>query len=127
MGGKLVDRLGGVGQSPRSDLASVWDGYRHALDGGSDPFGAALEVASTVDRLGLAFAAGYSAALQTLVPDVVLPCALCVTEAGGNHPRAIQATLQGVRAGLGVHAQRHQDVRHLREFGQNAHHRREDR
>ena len=94
MRGKLVDRLGALGQSPRSNLASVWDGYRHALDGGSDPFGAALEVASTVDRLGLAFAAGYSAALQTLVPDVVLPCALCVTEAGGNHPRAIQATLR---------------------------------
>jgi hypothetical protein len=94
MRNKLVDRLGQVGQSPRSNLASVWDAYRQALEQGSDPFGAALEVASTVDRLGLAFAAGYSAALQTLIPDVVLPCALCVTESDGTHPRAIQATLR---------------------------------
>jgi hypothetical protein len=77
----------------------VWDGYRKALERGSNPFGAALEVASSVDRLGLAFAAGYSAALQTLVPDVVLPCALCVTETEGTHPRAIKATLRGTPRG----------------------------
>ena len=94
MRGKLVDQLGAVGQSPRSDLASVFDGYRHALDGGSDPFGAPLEVASAVDRLGLALAAGYAAALQTLVPDVVLPCALCVTGADGTQARPRQVTLR---------------------------------
>jgi len=86
-------------QPPRSDLESVWDGYRQALQRGSSPFGAALEVASSVDRLGLAFAAGYSAALQTLVPDVVLPCALCVTEIEGSHPRAIKTTLRAAEVG----------------------------
>lgn len=84
---------------PRSDLQSVWNGYRQALEGGADPFSAALEVASSVDRLGLAFAAGYSAALQTLVPDVVLPCALCVTETDGTHPRAIKTTLGTAKPG----------------------------
>jgi alkylation response protein AidB-like acyl-CoA dehydrogenase len=94
MRSKLVDRLVVGAQPPRSDLRSVWDGYQKAFEGGSNPFGAALEVASSVDRLGLAFAVGYSAALQTLVPEVVLPCALCVTETGGNHPRAIKTTLR---------------------------------
>jgi len=60
-----------------------------------------VQVASTVDRLGLAFAAGYSGALQSLLPDADLPCALCVTEAEGNHPRAIRATLNPAQAGFG--------------------------
>jgi acyl-CoA dehydrogenase len=94
----LSDLLRAVAQPSSSDLGSVWEGYRRALDGGSTPFRAAVQVASSVDRLGLAFAAGYSAALQTLVPDAVLPCALCVTEAGGAHPRAIESTLQASEA-----------------------------
>jgi hypothetical protein len=97
MRGKFVERLGAWDQQRRSDLDSVWDGYQQALDDGSNPFDAALEVASTVDRLGLAFAAGYSAALQTLVPDCVLPCALCVTEADGVQPSAIKTTLRATR------------------------------
>lgn len=47
------------------------------------------------DRLGWAFAAGYQAALRALLPslpDDVL-AALCVTEAEGNHPKAIRTTL----------------------------------
>lgn len=91
---------GGIGK-PSSDLDSVWEGYERALDDGAAPFEAAVTVASRVDRLGLAFAAGYSAALQTLVPDVALPCALCVTEAGGTHPRAIEASLRATEDGSG--------------------------
>lgn len=47
------------------------------------------------DRLGWAFAAGYQAALRALLPslpDDVL-AALCVTEAEGNHPKAIHTAL----------------------------------
>jgi alkylation response protein AidB-like acyl-CoA dehydrogenase len=47
------------------------------------------------DRLGWAFAAGYQAALRALLPslpDDVL-AALCVTESGGNNPKAIRTTL----------------------------------
>lgn len=47
------------------------------------------------DRLGWAFASGYQAALRALdpsLPDDVI-AALCVTEAGGNFPRAIRTTL----------------------------------
>src|SRR6185503_20937359 len=53
------------------------------------------------DRTGWAFASGYQAALRALFPG--LPedriCALCVTEADGNTPRAIRTTLR--RAGSG--------------------------
>lgn len=84
-----------------TDLESVWQGYRNARDAGSNPFRAAAKVASEVDRLGLAFAAGYSAALETLVPGVALPCALCVTEVDGAHPRAIQTALTAAEGGSG--------------------------
>lgn len=95
------DVLGADSGKPNSDLDGVWKGYQRALEAGATPFEAAVTVASRVDRLGLAFAAGYSAALQTLVPDVVLPCALCVTETGGTHPRAIEASLRATEDGSG--------------------------
>jgi alkylation response protein AidB-like acyl-CoA dehydrogenase len=55
----------------------------------------ALLGGAVADRLGFAFAAGYQAALEALWPPArgTLTC-LCATEAGGNHPRAIQTTLE---------------------------------
>ena len=57
----------------------------------------ALAGGALADRLGFAFAAGYREALCALVPDRLGSgsdvTALCVTEAGGNHPRAIATTL----------------------------------
>ncbi len=51
------------------------------------------------DRLGYAFLGGYAAALRaldpTLGPDDL--GALCATEAGGGHPRAIETTLRDGR------------------------------
>lgn len=42
-----------------------------------------------------AFGAGYNAALCALIPDLAGHlAAMCVTEAGGGHPRAIQTTLE---------------------------------
>jgi len=88
-------------QPMRSSLDAVWASYQSERDGGAAPFQAAVRVAASVDRLGLAFAAGYSAALEHLIPDVILPCALCVTEADGNHPRAIKARLKASDSGSG--------------------------
>jgi len=85
----------------RSSLEGVWESYESARSSGAAPFDAAVRVASSVDRLGFAFTAGYSAALEQLIPDVSLPCALCVTEADGNHPRAIKASLEASDAGSG--------------------------
>lgn len=49
--------------------------------------------------LGLAFAAGYQAALRRLVPshDPRRLAALAATERGGGHPKAIETALEGCR------------------------------
>lgn len=99
--GDLASLFGATDQEPRSTLEAVWESYLNARAGGAAPFHAAVQVAATVDRLGFAFAAGYSAALQHLVPDAILPCALCVTEVDGNHPRAIQTSLTAAETGSG--------------------------
>jgi len=48
------------------------------------------------DRVAFAFAAGYHAALQKLVPDLPKETivSFCVTEKGGGHPRAIKSKLE---------------------------------
>ena len=82
------------GAAPKGGLSDVWQAYRSERALGSTPFEAAVNVAATVDRLGFAFAVGYPAALEQMVTGVALPCALCVTEAKGNSPRAIETTLE---------------------------------
>ncbi len=61
-----------------------------------DPIESAIAGGYAADRLAWAFCSGYQAALRALVPQ--LPgdrlASLCVTEAGGNHPRAIQTALR---------------------------------
>jgi len=99
--GDLSSLFASDDQALRSSLKAVWDSYQGAREGGANPFYSAVRVASTVDRLGLAFAAGYWAALEHLLPGVMLPCALCVTEADGNHPRAVKASLEASDAGSG--------------------------
>jgi acyl-CoA dehydrogenase len=64
----------------------------------------AIAGGSDADRLGWAFAAGYQAALRALLPllpDDVL-AAMCVTEAEGNHPKAIRTTLTRDGSGFRV-------------------------
>lgn len=53
------------------------------------------------DRVGWAFASGYQAALRSLFPDTPADklCALCVTEADGNSPKAIQSSIKGADGG----------------------------
>ena len=77
-----------------SSLSEVWRVYDGERASGRSPFSAAIQVASRVDRLGFAFAVGYPAALEHMIGPIELPCALCVTEAGGNSPRAIATTLE---------------------------------
>lgn len=53
------------------------------------------------DRLGLAFLGGYSAAITRVDPSITGLGALCATEVGGGHPRAMQTTLHdGVLNGM---------------------------
>ena len=78
--------------------AAEWLTTRPAL-----PFAASIERAAAAgflaDRVGYAFAAGYQEALRSLLRGTpfsdasMQPMALCATEEGGAHPRAIQTTL----------------------------------
>jgi alkylation response protein AidB-like acyl-CoA dehydrogenase len=54
---------------------------------------AAMRAAARVDRLAYAFAGGYAAALNALVPGHAGLAALAATENKSAHPRAIQTTL----------------------------------
>ena len=80
-----------------------------ARDAHATTINRALVGGAHADRLGFAFASGYAEALRALVPDPMgVPAgsssehrtdgartvmALCATEDGGNHPRAIKTTL----------------------------------
>ena len=83
-------------QAPLRSLGELWAAYAAERAAGRSPFSSAVSVAAACDRLGHAFAVGYPAALEHLIPDVELPCALCATEADGNSPRAIATTLAPV-------------------------------
>lgn len=48
-------------------------------------------------RMGWAFASGYQAAAAALFADRSQVWAMCATEDGGNHPRAIRTSLRGSR------------------------------
>lgn len=88
--------------SPGIDaLRAWWDATAPRRDAWEAPFDRALAGGACADRLGFAFAAGYAEALRVLVP--ALPpgaiTALCATEEGGAHPRAIRTRLEEVAPG----------------------------
>lgn len=79
------------------DVAAWWADHRAAAGDLVHPVDRAMVGAARVDRLGWAFAGAYQAALRAMLPPEVLApgvrASFAVTEAGGNHPRAIEATL----------------------------------
>ena len=71
------------------------------LTAAGDSIERAILRGAQADRLGLAFLGGYSAAITKLDPTITDLGALCATETGGGHPRAMQTTLQdGVLNGM---------------------------
>jgi len=62
----------------------------------SGSFALAVNGGRRSGTVGWAFSFGYQAALRALLPDHAAGrvAALCATEAGGNHPRAIETRLQ---------------------------------
>jgi len=84
------------------DLQSAWEAYSAERARGASPFVAAVAIAARADRLGHAFAVGYPAALERLVPGVAVPSALCVTEDGGNSPKDVLTTLEREAAGYRI-------------------------
>lgn len=71
-------------------------------------FDLAVVAGAGADRLAWAFASGYQAAARALLPDkpAALRIAFCATEAGGNHPRAIETRIQETPDGTVVDGQK---------------------
>jgi len=82
-----------------STLRAWWDATAAERAREDSPIDRALVGGACADRLGYAFASGYAEALRALVPGAGEITALCATEEGGNHPRAIRTAL--VAAGPG--------------------------
>lgn len=91
----LLERLlRGVRPVPADDASAWWRAHREAT-ATLPVFGRAVLGGARADRLAWAFAAGYEAALATLVPDrdASRTAALCATETGGAHPAKITTRL----------------------------------
>ena len=85
--------------APCESVAQWWQRHRAIAAEQPDPIHQAIVGGFVADRVGWAFASGYQAALRALFPDAPGDriCALCVTEADGNSPKAIKSSL--TRAG----------------------------
>jgi alkylation response protein AidB-like acyl-CoA dehydrogenase len=81
--------------APVGSLDAWWAGHLALRGDRRDRVAIAAEAGLAADRVGWAFASGYQEALAALVPGLseTGPASLCVTEAGGNTPRAIAARL----------------------------------
>ena len=94
----MLERLlaAGVEAKPCASVAEWWPAAREIARDFERTIDQAIAGGYHADRTGWAFASGYQAALRALFPG--LPddriCALCVTEADGNTPRAIRSTLR---------------------------------
>jgi acyl-CoA dehydrogenase len=86
------------------DAAAWWHGTASIRARFARPFERALAMGFVADRVGHAFAGGYQAALQALVPSLPLSgiASFCVTEEGGNHPRSIRTRLEAKAGGYVV-------------------------
>ena len=81
--------------SPCESVAQWWPRHRAIATEHADPIHQAIIGGFVADRVGWAFASGYQAALRAMFPDAPADriCALCVTEADGNSPKAIKSLL----------------------------------
>src|SRR6185436_5116757 len=77
-------------------VSQWWPRHRAIAREHVDPIHQAIIGGFVADRVGWAFASGYQAALRALFPDAPADriCALCVTEADGNSPKAIKSSLK---------------------------------
>jgi alkylation response protein AidB-like acyl-CoA dehydrogenase len=84
---------------PADSLAAWWAATAERRAAWATPIERAFVGGACADRLGFAFASGYAEALRALVPGLTGIAALCATEEGGNHPRAIRTALTPAPAG----------------------------
>lgn len=78
-------------------LEAWWTAHNGATQGFATSIAGAFAGGFVADRLGYAFASGYTEALGALVPSLRgVKAALCATEKGSAHPRSIETTLEPV-------------------------------
>lgn len=78
-------------------LDAWWEAHNGARQGFATSIAGAFAGGFVADRLGYAFASGYTEALSALVPSLRgVKAALCATEKGSAHPRSIETTLEVV-------------------------------
>lgn len=90
-----------IDAAPQAGVPEWWPHYLQVCRDWESPIERAIAGGLAADRVAWAFGAGYQAALRVLDPslaDQAVAC-LCVTESGGNSPRAVQATLAAGPAG----------------------------
>ncbi len=94
----MIDQLlRAAGAAARcEDVAGWWPRHLALTTTWRNPMDRAIAGGFDADRLAWAFASGYQAALHALFPGIPEDriCALCITEAEGNAPRAIRSTLR---------------------------------
>ncbi len=97
---QILDHLvnGPLQQREQPDVDAWWAAHRALSDRWSGTVDLALAGGLAADRPAWAFASGYQAALDALLPEPAAgPVALCATEEGGVHPRAVLTRLEGAR------------------------------
>lgn len=90
----VLRRLLELGPLAVDSLDSWWLASRDVRESPELAVDRALLGGVLADRLGFAFAAGYQAALQALVPGDGIR-SLCITEARGNSPKDIDTVFDG--------------------------------
>lgn len=91
------------------DVAGWWRRFRAAESGSMSPFDRAVLAGFRADRVAGAFAGGYQGALRALVPGRLADDAIvsfCVSEPGGNSPKAIEASLTPRADGYVINGQK---------------------
>lgn len=82
---------------PLEGIDAWWARHGEAAAPFATPVARAFAGGFAADRVGYAFASGYAEALASLVPPLTgLRAALCATERGAAHPRAMETRLEEV-------------------------------
>src|SRR5512138_1749854 len=93
--GLLTDVLAGREARELASVGEFWAWHVEDVRELPRPVDRAIAGGAAADRLGYAFAAGYAAAVQALVPGLrpSTLASLAATEEEGAHPRAIRTEL----------------------------------
>lgn len=91
----LLEKSSSIRREPLKGLTDWKKIFDSEIIGWSLPIDRAIIGGFVSDRVAYAFVGGYESALRLLVPELPMDklAAICVTEEGGAHPRAIKSRL----------------------------------